>query len=155
MIFFFKNITIRTRYFSKPWWGNAEPIYITSVSSSETRKWEGKIENIYFRDIKCVSEGGVVIFGNTSMISRLVFMNVSVTVSQWYSNYANPCHDWRPSEPPEMVPSPIDGFYVDGAAGYLINSNVEFSGKKESYWRDCVFKKNSVEFKVFSLKCNK
>ncbi len=43
----FQNIEMQTQYFSIPWWGSAEPIYITNINASSTHWWNGTIGGIH------------------------------------------------------------------------------------------------------------
>jgi polygalacturonase len=44
----YQNISIETFFFSLPWWGSAEPVYICGGALSDQIVWNGSIHDIYF-----------------------------------------------------------------------------------------------------------
>jgi polygalacturonase len=58
----FADCVVRTRLHSGNWWGQAEPVYVTSLPrTAETDL--GTVRNVAFEGITAVGEGGVVIQG--------------------------------------------------------------------------------------------
>lgn len=92
----FDGITIETRCFSEKWWGNGEPIYVTAFNRNEKAK-VGKIKNVSFRNITCISPNGLVaVAERNGLIENITFENVSVDIvknSKWDPNG----FDYRPS----------------------------------------------------------
>lgn len=39
---------------------------------------------------------------------NIFLFSVHITISQ-FTNYSRPCHDWRPSPPPQLFYAPVDG----------------------------------------------
>jgi len=76
------NVFIETRLHTGDWWGNGEPIHISSIPRSPNVK-TGKIRNVNFRDVTCRSEAGIVIFGlPESPIGELSFENLKLTITE-------------------------------------------------------------------------
>lgn len=93
----FSNLNIETRLFSKDhWWGAAEPIAITAVKRKRGAA-VGHIRNIRFRDINCMGENGILLYGDASHnIQDIVFDGVTLTLrkeTDWPGDY----HDLRPT----------------------------------------------------------
>jgi len=158
----FENINLQTHYFSDPWWGSAEAIYVTSLSEYPvTNAWTGIIFDITFTNITGIAEAGAVIFSNytggLSPLYNLTFTQVNLTISQWYSNVSRPCHDWRPAPPPAVVYAPTNGFYVDGVnGGGIINTTIIFAGIPQPFWGTCYnFTTNLWNFQQTNLNCRK
>jgi polygalacturonase len=71
----FSNIMISAHLFSDTWWGKAEPIYVTAYrrakagnkdagwrfAKGQTEGRVGEVRDIYFSNIKCVSENGIYV----------------------------------------------------------------------------------------------
>jgi len=153
----FEDITIETHFFSTPWWGSSEPIYITLVNDTEYQLWTGELHDITFRNISILSEAGIVIFANGTPITDITLDRIDIMIGQWYSNYTNPVHDWRPSEGPDYFYAPINGFYVDGIdTGVMDDISINFMGKEEPYWGGCFnMTRVSKDFKIYNTYCNR
>ncbi|MCX7987295.1 MAG: glycosyl hydrolase family 28 protein [Bacteroidales bacterium] len=77
----FSQITIFTRLHTGDWWGHGEPIHISAVKGTESGKL-GKIKNVSFRDITCVGENGILLFGSEgSTIEDITFENLKFTLT--------------------------------------------------------------------------
>ena len=90
----FENITIETRRFHSSFWGTAEPIIITSFRRDKNTV-SGKIKDVVFRNIKCESENGVLLYCDNDEISDIRFENVSVDVGV-KSKWEKGLYDLRP-----------------------------------------------------------
>ena len=74
----FSDIIIETRRFSEHWWGAGEPIAITAVDRKDGVT-VGKIKNVRFENITCVSENGIFIHGNKNKpVEEISFENVKI-----------------------------------------------------------------------------
>ncbi|MBQ3253286.1 MAG: right-handed parallel beta-helix repeat-containing protein [Acholeplasmatales bacterium] len=141
----FENIDIETRRFSPVhWWGKAEPISITAVKRKMDSK-VGKIENIYFKNIKANSENGMFIFGDKNInISNVYFDNININLegkTDWERNN----HDLRPSEEYYLIENPINILYGRNAKDiYIKDLNYSIS---DNIKNDCgnIF---DIDFKV-------
>ncbi|WP_227015798.1 glycosyl hydrolase family 28 protein [Haloarcula sp. JP-L23] len=59
----FSDITVDTQLFDGPWWGKAEPIYVTSVPRDEETDL-GRIENLQFVNVDAQCESGALVYGH-------------------------------------------------------------------------------------------
>lgn len=59
----FDGVDVETRLFEGPWWGKAEPVYVTSVPrDGETDL--GSVRNVRFSDVSARCENGAVVYGH-------------------------------------------------------------------------------------------
>lgn len=58
----FSNIIIESKLHNGQWWGNGEPIHISSVSRFEGLK-SGKVKNVRFNNIIATGEQGIIFYG--------------------------------------------------------------------------------------------
>jgi len=58
----FSNIIIRNRLHSGHWWGNGEPIHVSSITKNEGKQ-AGHVRNIRFSNIIADSETGILLWG--------------------------------------------------------------------------------------------
>ncbi len=70
------QVAIETRLHTGDWWGNGEPIHISAVRGNPDVKL-GQIKNVTFRDITCIGENGILIYGSDeSVIEDVRFKNM-------------------------------------------------------------------------------
>ncbi len=70
----FSNITIETVLHTGDWWGNGEPIHISAIRGKDSVKL-GSIRNVYFNNITCKSENGIILYGTPESIIENVKFN--------------------------------------------------------------------------------
>jgi len=134
----FANIDMQTRYFSPPWWGSAEPIYVTSMSLDPEQLWTGVVSNVVFRDITAVSENGVIVYAETKPINGIIFERVKITISQ-FTNYSFPSHDWRPAPFPDRPFAPTNALFMQNVNNVLLQDSVfNYMGTVQSFWGPCI-----------------
>lgn len=76
----FSNITIQTRLHNGQWWGNGEPIHLSSVSRFDGEP-SGKIMNVVFRDIIATSEQGILIYGlDNAVMENIDLINIDLEI---------------------------------------------------------------------------
>lgn len=76
----FSNIIIRTRIHSGHWWGNGEPIHVSSIPQNKNVS-AGRIGNIRFENISAESETGMVIYSYEKEHIQDIFMkNIKLAV---------------------------------------------------------------------------
>ena len=76
----FSNIIIQTRLHNGQWWGNGEPIHLSSISRFEDQP-VGIIKNVKFRDILATSEQGILVFGHPdSPMENISFQNIDLQI---------------------------------------------------------------------------
>ncbi len=107
----FSNISIDTRRFSEHWWGEGEPVAITAVDRKNGVK-VGKIKNIRFKNIDCVSENGIFIHGNKETpVEDVSFENIKIHLKN-KSNRGKANYDLRPCAGDGKVNSKMSGAYL-------------------------------------------
>jgi len=92
----FSNINIDTRQFSSDhWWGKSEPIAITALRRRKETN-VGYIRNVTFENINCVSESGILVYGDDSVnISDIAFRNITVRLTK-KTDWPKGIRDLRP-----------------------------------------------------------
>src|SRR6185295_2192499 len=93
----FSNMLIDSHLFSDVWWGKAEPIYVTAYrrakGNTKDANWRfakgqtegrvGEVRNIFFSNIKCQSENGIYVSGETAgKISNIYFDQVDIVINK-------------------------------------------------------------------------
>lgn len=149
----FSNILIDSHLFSDVWWGKAEPIYVTAYrrakGNNKDAGWrfpkgqtEGKvgvISNIHFSNIKCVSENGIYVGGETTdKISGITFDQVDLTINKT-TNIPGGVYDRRPSSVEGLLKGNTSGFYFDKASSISIrNSSVSWGANSPAYFAHAI-----------------
>ncbi|EGD76632.1 hypothetical protein PTSG_07745 [Salpingoeca rosetta] len=155
------NIGLQTRYSAPRWWGNGEPIVITSERRAGGPP-VGNIHDIHFFNISAQSENGIFVSGAAHGISNITFTNVDFTVVL-FGNYSSgegppcfaadhvydaiPCmgtHDRRPSARDGPTCSyycrkiaQADAFYFERTQATLKNILVTFEGVRQPWFGTC------------------
>lgn len=76
----FSNIVVETHLLPGPWWGKAEPIYVTSIPRSESTS-VGTVRNVRFSNITARSENGALVYAHEEAdVHRVRFDAVDVEV---------------------------------------------------------------------------
>ncbi|MFB6121306.1 MAG: glycoside hydrolase family 28 protein [Halobacteriaceae archaeon] len=76
----FQDITIETTLPRGPWWGKAEPIYVTSVPRHEDTDL-GAVRNVRFRNVVADAENGAVIYAHDDAdVEGVVLDGVDLTM---------------------------------------------------------------------------
>ena len=77
----FSDIVIQTRLPSGPWWGKAEPIYVTVVPRDDDTR-PGTVRNVRFSNIFAQAENGALVYASEdATIEELHFDNVRLELS--------------------------------------------------------------------------
>lgn len=145
----FSNMIIEGQLFSDVWWGKAEPIYITAYrrasGNHKDANWRfpkgaiegkvGEVKNIFFSNIKCFSENGVYVSGESAdKVSNIVFDEVDVVINK-STNIQGGVYDRRPANVEGFVKGSTAGFYFDKATGIRVrNSSVLWGDAKQDYF---------------------
>jgi polygalacturonase len=162
----FSNMIIEGHLFSDVWWGKAEPIYITAYrrasGNNKDANWRfpkgaiegsvGEVKNIYFSNIKCTSENGVYISGETNdKISNIVFDNVDVFIDKTTA-IAGGVYDRRPCAVEGFVKGSTSGFYFDRAKTIAVrNCSVQWGNNKPGYFAHVIESKNVDSLQLFNV----
>lgn len=126
----FSNITLGCHLFSEVWWGQSEPIYITSYprarGNHKDAGWRfpkgatagscGEVTDIRFNNITATGENGVFIGCDTpGKVSDIAFNNVKITLKK-ISAFDGGLYDRRPCDGEGFIKSPAYGIYAENAA---------------------------------------
>ncbi len=72
----FSNMFIQTVLHTGDWWGNGEPIHISTVRGNDSVKL-GQIKHVSFSNIICKGENGLLLYGSEeSVLEDITFNNV-------------------------------------------------------------------------------
>lgn len=150
----FSNMLIEGRLFSDVWWGKAEPIYITAYRRAKANNKDanlrfpagakegrvGKVSNIYFSNIKCVSENGVYVSAESKdKISNIFFDNVDVSVNKTTA-FPGGLYDRRPANVEGFVTGKTAGFYFDTVENITLrNCSVRWGDNKMPYFKEALY----------------
>ncbi|MEO7215427.1 glycoside hydrolase family 28 protein [Mucilaginibacter sp.] len=162
----FSNIIVDAHLFSDVWWGKAEPIYVTAYRRATTANkdagWRlppgekagkvGEVKNIYFTNIKCQSENGVYISGESSdKINGVYFDNVDVRINKT-TNIPGGIYDRRPANVEGLIKANTSGFYLDNATNIVIrNSSVTWGINRPPFFAHALQSQNIINLKAESL----
>lgn len=126
----FSNMIVDCRFFSDVWWGKAEPIYVTSypraVGNHKDAGWRfpkgatkgacGEVSRIYFHNIRCTSENGVFVGGDTpEKVNHIYFDRVSLNL-QKRTPFEGGIYDKRPCDGEGFLKGNTYGFYLSTAS---------------------------------------
>ncbi len=133
----FENISIETRLVSKEhWWGDGEPIALTAV---ERRPGSGigHIRNITFRDIRCNSENGILIYGDSSEnIRDISFTDVNLHIIEGCGEVRTD-KDLRPCESSPFAKADPSAIYIKNAINIDVSGcDINIDDKKRAVTRD-------------------
>lgn len=145
----FSNMIIEGHLFSDVWWGKAEPIYVTAYRRASgnnkdanwrfprgaTEGWVGQVKNIYFSNIKCYSENGIYVSGESAdKVVNIVFDQVDIFIDKTTS-IPGGVYDRRPANVDGFVKGKTSGFYFDKVTGITIrNSSLHWGKVKPAYF---------------------
>jgi len=145
----FSNILVNSHLFSDVWWGKAEPIYVTAYRRANTNNkdagWRlpkgategrvGEVKNIYFSNIKCVSENGIYVGAETAdKVSGIVFDQVDVIINKT-TEVPGGVYDRRPAQVEGLLKGRTSAFYLDKASHITIrNSSVNWGTGRPAYF---------------------
>ena len=128
----FSDIIIETRLYNGQWWGNGEPIHLSSISRFEGLT-SGQIKNVQFNNINAIGEHGILVYGQKeSPMENIRFNNVQLRIRKGKEtlNYGGN-FDLRPAAPKamQMFEHDIPGIYAQYVNGLNIrNFNLGWGG---------------------------
>lgn len=145
----FANLVIESHFYSDGWWGKAEPIYVTAFrrpdGSAKGPNWRlppgqtvgkvGAVRDIYFSNIKCRSENGIYVSGETAdKVAGIYFDQVDVRLDKTTGRPGG-VYDRRPAAQEGLVKAATSGFYLDHATGVVVrNSSVRWGLRRPAYY---------------------
>lgn len=146
----FSNIIVDSHLFSDVWWGKAEPIYVTAYrranGNNKDANWRfpkgktegsvGKVSNIYFSNIKGISENGIYVGAESAdKISGVVFDQVDLLINK-ITAIPGGVYDRRPAKVNGLLAAGTSGFYLDTASNITIrNSSVTWGDSLPVYYK--------------------
>ncbi len=121
----FDNIIIRNRIHSGHWWGNGEPIHISTLPQFEGMAG-GNISDVRFSNIIADSETGILIWGSDfNRISDLEFHNIRLNIhnSKLSDSYGGNV-DLRPAlkDEDKLFKFDLPGFYARNTDGIVMKN---------------------------------
>lgn len=162
----FSNITIDCQFFSDVWWGKSEPIYVTAyprkAGDHKDAGWRfpkgttecnvGAVTNIYFSNIKCESENGVFVGGDSKeKIKNIYFDQVDLYIFK-RTNFVGGIYDKRPCDGELFVKGATAGFYFDTASDIVIrSSSVRWGDVRPPYFGEVLEQHNVDNLSTFNL----
>ena len=134
----FSNILIETRLFTGDWWGNGEPIQLSSVRLTKDVPL-GKMKNIKFDHVVCKGESGIFVFGTKeSVIEDVSFSDVRFHLADGKLNdISGGNFDLRPVMDPKLslFSHDIPGFYAQHVKNLRIEDfDLTWDAMKEPYF---------------------
>lgn len=162
----FSNIIVDSHLFSDVWWGKAEPIYVTAYSRAsgnhkdagwrfpkgQTEGKVGTVSNISFSNVKCTSENGIYVGGETAdKLSNITFDQVDVLINKT-TTIPGGIYDRRPSKVDGLLKANIAGFYFDKAGQITIrNSSVNWGTNRPANFGHAVESHEVGELKMVNF----
>jgi polygalacturonase len=131
----FSDMIVDCMFFSDVWWGKAEPIYVTSYpragGNHKDAGWRfperategrcGEVSRICFTNIKCTSENGIFVGGDTpDKVNHIHFKDVDLLL-QRRTAYEGGIYDKRPCNGEGFIKDNTYGFYLDTASGIILD----------------------------------
>ena len=155
----FSNMIVECQLWSDVWWGKSEPIYVTSfpraVGNHKDAGWRfpkgakegrcGEVSEIYFQNVKCYSENGCYIGGDTEDKVNNVFLDNVDLVMQKKTQYEGGVYDKRPCVGEGFVKGKTYGVYVDNA------KNVKMTNFRVRFQKSYPFETYAGD--IFGAKC--
>lgn len=145
----FSNMIIECRLFSDVWWGKAEPIYVTAFPrASDNHKdagWRlpvgkekghvGSVKNITFSNIRCRSENGIIVAGESpDKVYNIRFNDVDLEINKT-TQYEGGLYDCRPCKGEGMISGNTYGFFFQKARNVFVsNCFVNWGDSKPEYF---------------------
>lgn len=162
----FSNMIIEGRLFSDVWWGKAEPIYITAYRRAainhKDANWRfpkgategrvGQVRNITFSNIKCTSENGIYVSGESpDKISNIIFDGVDILLNKTTAHPGG-IYDRRPANVDGFVKGSTSGFYFDAATGVMVrNCSVSWGTNRPAYFNHVLESYRVLSLSTFNL----
>lgn len=131
----FSNMILDCGLYSDVWWGKSEPIYVTSypraVGNHKDAGWRfpkgategrcGEVSKIWFKNVKCTTENGVFVGGDTpEKVNHIYFDDVDIDIVNT-TPYPKGVYDKRPCVGEGFVTDAVYAFYIDKASDIFIN----------------------------------
>lgn len=148
------QVNIETRLHTGDWWGNGEPIHVSAVRGNADVPL-GHIKNVTFRDINCIGENGILIFGSEeNRIQNLQFENLKFNFKEsQLNNVAGGNVDLRGAMGDKTLFShDIPAFhaqYVDNLS--LDNFQISWEYGKRKYFTNGIYIKEFNNLQLYKI----
>jgi polygalacturonase len=159
----FSNMIVDCMFFSDVWWGKAEPVYVTSypraIGDHKDAGWRfpqgaiegrcGEVSRIYFTNIKCTSENGIFVGGDTpEKVNHIYFKDVDLSL-QKRTAYEGGVYDKRPCNGEGFIYDKTYGFYLDMASDIRLDDcNITWGDIRPDKAAESVKQKNVGNLKI-------
>lgn len=132
------QVNIETRLHTGDWWGNGEPIHISAVRGNPEAQL-GQIKNVTFRDINCMGESGILVYGSDeSKIEDVKFEHIFFKLNNSKrNNVAGGNIDLRGAlGDMQLFSSDISAFYAQYVKNLTLNNiTINWDNQKEEYFK--------------------
>ncbi|MDE6267518.1 MAG: glycoside hydrolase family 28 protein [Muribaculaceae bacterium] len=130
----FSNFHVDCHLYSEVWWGQSEPIYVTSypraVGNHKDAGWRfpkgavkgecGRVSDIRFINIYGTSENGIFIGGDVpGKVSDITLSNIGLTLVD-VTEFPGSLYDRRPCDGEGFISSPAYGLFAENVDGLTI-----------------------------------
>lgn len=145
----FSNMIVDCRFFSDVWWGKSEPIYVTSYPRAKGNHkdagWRfpkgategkcGNVSDIRFHNIRCTSENGVFVEGDTDdKVSRITFSDIELSLRR-VTGYPGAVYDKRPCDGEGFIHDMKYAFYIEKASDIVMENCKVLNDKSMSDYK--------------------
>lgn len=139
----FSNIIIETRLHNGIWWGNGEPIHMSSISRFNDQP-SGHIRDVQFNNIKAIGGHGILLFGNEqNHMQNIRFNNIELSIVKGPETMTKGGNfDLRPAAwvDKQIFEHTIPGFYAQYADNLSIRDLSIYWGKDlPSFFTDGIY----------------
>jgi hypothetical protein len=121
----FSNIIIETRLHNGHWWGNGEPIHLSSISRFAGEP-VGRIKDVQFNNIMAAGEHGILLYGHReSPMQNIRFNNLRLKINKGRETMSYGGNfDLRPAADPgkQLFKHDIPGLYAQNVDDLSINN---------------------------------
>ncbi|WP_123537655.1 glycoside hydrolase family 28 protein [Halosimplex salinum] len=133
----FSDVVVETRLLSGPWWGKAEPIYVTSLPRTDDTDL-GSVRNVRFSNVVARGENGALVYGSDeASIEGVTFDDVRVEIDgSENSDRTGGNFDLQPTaaETP-IVERDISGLHCEGVADLAVRDvRVDWADDVPTYY---------------------
>lgn len=131
----FSNIVVETRLFTGNWWGQAEPIHVSSLPRDPGGRL-GTVRGLRFSDIRARGEGGVVLWGTAGSLRDVTVDGLSLAVrSSELAERRGGNRDLRPTATrPAIEAAEVPAVHARGVDGLTLRElDVEWPASPASY----------------------
>lgn len=151
----FTNFSIETRLHTGDWWGQGDPIKISTMRGVPNNPI-GIVKNINFTNISCKSENGIMLYASEeTKMENICFNNFQLEiVKSPLEDIAGGNHDLRPNTVPGMAifKSDISAIYVENGENVFFNqTSISWNGVEKPYFTNAIEAVNVKNLQLSSV----